>query len=209
MDIRGMEQFLKQIKSVISCKFVIDNNDNLQELHILSDTSRSPKQLSRDIQSALISKFGLDVDHKKISIAQIDEKSMDDKDFRLKLKSIEFSTNGTKADVKVILEKEDQIFQGEVSGPNTLHNSKRLIASATLKAVEKFLGIEENFLVEDIKITDLASREVVVTAITFVTQTTEQIFSGCAFINRDDKEAVVKSTLDAINRRIIRHYNGE
>lgn len=208
MIMKDIEQFISQIKSVLSCKVVADENGNIQEIHILSDIKRSPKQVSRDVQSGLISRFGLDIDHKKISIAQIDEKAAESKDFRLKLKTIEFSTSGTRANIKVILEKDEEIFEGEVSGVNTVSNSQRLLGTAALKAVEKFLGIEDNFILEDIKTVGLAGREVIVSAITFVTTNHEKLLSGCAFVNRDKKEAVVKATLDAINRSIIRHYSG-
>jgi len=207
LDIREIEQFIKQIMSVISCKIVTDDSGNVEELHILADTKRSPKQISRDIQSSLISKFDYEIDHKKISIAQIDERTVEDTDFRLKLKTIEYSTSGTRADVKVILEKEDSYFEGESSGANTTYNSQRLLSTATLKAVESFLGIEDNFILEDITVSNLAGREVVVTAITFIADFGEQMFSGCAFVNRDKKEAVVKSTLDAINRRVVKYYS--
>ncbi|KGG80095.1 hypothetical protein [Caloranaerobacter azorensis] len=208
MVIKDIEQFINQIKSVLSCKIVADENGSIQEIHILSDTKRSPKQVSRDVQSGLISRFGLDIDHKKISIAQIDEKVAENKDFRLKLKTIEFSTLGTKVFIKVILEKDEEVFEGEISGINTVSNSQRLLGTAALKAVEKFLGTEDNFILEDIKTIELAGREVVVSAVTFVTNNYEKLLSGCAFVNRDKKEAVVKATLDAINRSIIRHYSG-
>ncbi|EOC99660.1 hypothetical protein [Caldisalinibacter kiritimatiensis] len=206
MQIKEIESFLEQIKSVISCKVIVDKEDNIEEIHILSDINRSPKQVSRDIQSGLISKFGIDIDHKKISIAQIDEKSVAERNFRLKIKTIEYTTSGYKGKVKVVLEKDEELFIGETSGPNTKYNSQRMIASATLKAVEKFLSIENNLILEDIKITSLAGREVVVTAISFISDYGEQLFSGCSIVNRDIKEAVVKSTLDAINRRIVKHH---
>lgn len=207
MNIKELEQFIMQIKSIISCKIVVDEGENIQEIHILSDTSRSPKQLSRDIQSSLISMYGLDIDHKKVSIAQINDKSINDRNFRLKVKSIEYSTVGTKADVKVILEKCDEIFEGEYSGVNSIYNSQRIIANATLKAVESFLEIDDTFLLEDIKEIQLAGKDAVVIAVTFVSEYGEQIFSGCSFVNSDRREAVVKATLDAINRRVMKYHN--
>jgi len=207
MDIREIEQLIKQIKSVISCKIVANDNGEMEEIHILSDTRRSPKQLSRDIQSALMSKFGQGVDHKIISIAQIDERAMEDRDFRLKLKTVEFSTSGTRAEVKVILEKDNEIYEGKASGINSSINSQRLLSKATLAAIENFLGVDDSFILEDIKIIPLAGRDAVITAINFIGEYGEQIFCGCALVNRDNKEAVVKSTLDAVNRRIIKYFS--
>lgn len=206
MDFKEIEVFISQLKSVISCK-IVAKDDLVEEIHILSDTERNPKQISRDIQTVLMSRFGLDIDYKKISIAQIYEKPDMSKDFRLKLKCINFTTLETMAEVKVVLENDDGDYEGNVSGINTLMNSQRLLSSATLKAVENFLGTEGHFVLEDIGIMNLAHKEIVVTAINFIADSKEQLLSGCAFINKDIREAAVKSTLDAINRRVVKYYH--
>lgn len=207
MNIKEAEQFLTKLKSVISCKIIVDKKDNIEEIHILSNTLREPKQISRDVQSMLISEFGMDVDHKKISIAQIDEKVVSSNDFRLKFSTVEYSITGKKATIKVVLEKSGKYYEGKVAGIQTKFNSERMIASATLKAVESFLGVGEMFMVEDVKIVNIANRDVVVSGIIFFSEYDEQFFTGCASINSDKKEAIVKSTLDGINRKIMQYHN--
>ena len=44
----------------------------LEEVHIIANTIRSPKQIVRDIESALLAIFDYRIDRKLISIAQID-----------------------------------------------------------------------------------------------------------------------------------------
>lgn len=205
INVKEVEEFIRQIKSVLSCKLVTDDSDNILEIHVLSDTKRAPKQISRDLQSGLISKFGIEIDYKKVSIAQIDDKTLDSQGDRLILKTIEFTSAGVKADVKVTLERKEEVFEGTTSGVNTVNNSSRLIVTATLNAIESYLGIDDNFIVEDIKTIEIGGKEVVVVSVTFVSAYSEQSFVGCAFSNRDKNEAVVKATLDAINRRIIKH----
>ena len=205
INVKEVEEFIRQIKSVLSCKLVTDDKDDILEIHVLSDTKRAPKQISRDLQSGLISKFGVEIDYKKISIAQIDDKTIDSQGDRLILKTIEFTSAGVKADVKVALERKEEVFVGETSGVNTINNSPRLIVSATLKAIESYLGVDDNFIVEDFKTVEVGGKEVIVVSVTFVSAYSEQSFVGCAFANRNKNEAVVKATLDAINRRIIKH----
>lgn len=205
INIIEVEEFIRQIKSVLSCKLVTDENNDVAEIHVLSDTKRGPKQISRDLQSGLISKFGIEIDYKKISIAQIDDKTIENQGDRLMLKTIEFTSTGTKADVKVTLEKKEETFIGDTIGVNTEHNSLRMIVASTLKAIETYLGIDDSFILEDIKVTELGGKEVIITSITFVSAYSEQSFVGCAFVNRNRNEAIVKATLDAINRRIIKH----
>lgn len=207
INIIEVEEFIRQIKSVLSCKLVTDENNDVAEIHVLSDTKRGPKQISRDLQSGLISKFGIEIDYKKISIAQIDDKTIENQGDRLMLKTIEFTSTGTKADVKVTLERKEETFEGKITGVNTEHNSLRMIVAATLKAIETYLGVDDSFILEDIKVTELGGKEVIITSITFVSAYSEQSFVGCAFVNRNKNEAIVKATLDAINRRIIKHQD--
>ena len=49
------------------------DDDQLVEIHVLASIERSPKQISRDIQSALFATYGIEVDHRIISIAQLPE----------------------------------------------------------------------------------------------------------------------------------------
>ncbi|MTI49740.1 hypothetical protein [Sporosalibacterium faouarense] len=207
MNIKEMEQFLVKLKSIISCKIIVDKKNDIEELHILSNTQREPKQISRDIQSMLISEFGINIDHKKISIAQIDEEVVSNNDFRLRFSTVEYSLTGKKATIKVVLEKGGKYYEGQVAGIQTKYNSKRMIVEATLKAVENFLGVDELFIAEDVKVIEIADKRVVVTGIVFFNEYEEQFFTGCASINSDHKESIVKSTLDGINRKIVQYHN--
>jgi len=207
MEINNIEQYLSKISSVISCKIITDDKEQIEEIHIVSDTNRSSKQISRDIQSIMVSMFGVDIDYKKISIAQIDQDILqDNRVFRLKLKNIEYNTSGTRIDVKVALEKGENIYEGVVSGPNTAFNSLRILANATLKAIEGFTNQSDRYILEDVASVQLSRSEAIITAITFISHDQEMMFSGSAFVNRDKKEAVVKATLDAVNRSISKHF---
>ena len=207
MNIKEAEQLIGKLKGIISCRIKLDKKNNVEEIHILSNTVREPKQISRDVQSTLTSEYGIDVDYKKISIAQIDEEITSVNDFRLKFSTVEYSITGKNATIKVILHKDGKYYEGEVTGVQTSYNSEKMIASATLKAVENFLGTEDMFIAEDVKTISMMDREVIVTAIIFLNDIDEQFFTGCASVNRDRKEAIVKSTLDSINRKIMRYSN--
>src|SRR5690242_732598 len=148
MDMSLVEQYLKQLDSVEHCKILLDSEGEIQEIHITAKSKRSSKQISRDIQSILISKFGLNIDYKKISIAQIKYEFEADNCSRLKFKAIEYSLDETKSSAKVVLEKDDELFEGAVSGPHTKNNVLALFSRATLKAVEAFLKIDDIFVVE-------------------------------------------------------------
>lgn len=200
MDISLVEQCLKQLESVENCKILLDNDGKIQEIHITAKSKRSSKQISRDIQSILISRFGLNIDYKKISIAQIKYEFEEDISLRLKYKAIEYSMGEMKSSAKVVLEKDDEFYEGTISGPYTTNNVLSLFARATLKAVEAFLRIDDIFVLESVGNFSLAGKDVVVTIVNSIYDGHEQILSGSSVGKSDKKETTVKSTLDAVNR---------
>lgn len=203
MEISELKKAIEGIKSVESCGIITNGNGLIEEIHIVADYNRSPKQISRDIQSVLISRFNIDIDHKKISIAQLKgidiEKS---EEYRLKLKKIEYSISGCKAEVRVILEKDEEAFEAMVTGSNTRLNTQRILSTATLKATERFLNKEDLFTFEDVRIVNIAETDVALVSVVVLENGQERRLFGCSHVGRDLNEAVVRATLNAINRRV-------
>jgi len=203
----SMEEIVNSLPDIISSKVVLDENDAILELHVLSNNNRNPKQISRDIQSALAAKFGISIDHKKISIAQVAFNQSADNDSRLVIDSINYSTIGNIAEIKVLLRKGDVVYEGVAKGANSTMNTYRLIASATLDCIHSLLNVSNTFVVEDIEKINLAKRDVLTIAISFITSYQEELLVGSAIVRKNEKESIVKATLDAINRRIVMFNN--
>ena len=48
-----VEAVIRQLRDVIGARVVADNAGVIQEIHVLSQGEKSPKQLVRDVESAL------------------------------------------------------------------------------------------------------------------------------------------------------------
>jgi hypothetical protein len=204
MNIESIEKYLQKVQSVLGCKITLDQEDKISEIHIVSDLRRSPKQILRDIEAIMISEFDINIDYKKVSIAQIQSGSLKlDQDPRLKLKLIEYNNNGSNVTVKVALEKQGEVYESELLGVHTANNFRRLIGAVVLKAVEKYCDATDVFVFEDVKKVHLANMEVMVVAMTSVFNGTEEIFTGTAKIQNDSNEAIARATLDAVNRHVL------
>lgn len=201
---KSIEQFLMKIQSVIGSKVVMDEHGNIEEIHIVSDLRRSPKQILRDVEAILISEFDQTIDYKKVSIAQIKGDSVKtEQDPRIRLKSIEYGNSGTSIDVTITLEKFGEPFMSTTSGIKTTNNVMRLSGTATLQAVENYLGIHEVFVFEDSKELYIGNSKIIVVSITSIYHHREENYIGTARVTTDLNEAVTRATLDAINRHIL------
>ncbi|NLZ91362.1 MAG: hypothetical protein GX918_05545 [Clostridiales bacterium] len=198
----ALQELINDVEGVVSSKVKLDDTGNLVEIHALADKSRNAKQIVRDIQSAVTAKFDLEIDHRIISIAQLSCDSVMQKDLRIVFKGMEVASKGLELDVKVMLSHREKDYCGSQKGINTTTSINRTIAQATLKALSDFLNIGGIFVVEDVGTLNIAKTNVVVVAVTCVDKNGEQLLIGSSMNLGDIKEAVVKATLDAVNRRI-------
>ena len=204
-SIQDLEQAIKQIKSVIAARINVNNQGEIEEVHILSQSGRAPKQIVRDVESILIAQYDVQIDHKKISVAQVDDEeevpiaTIVSK--RPKLVGLTHSTVNGMAEVKVELLAGDKL-EGVAQGPSSSNNKLRLFAEATLKALNPLTSDTLLFVTDDVGVTQLAKQQIALVSITLITPTGEQTLTGCALVRNDDREAVVKATLDAVNRKL-------
>ncbi len=198
------EDIIRQIKDVISARVVTDDMGGITEIHVLSDSSRSPKQIVRDIESAFMAQFGISVDHKKISVAQMQDEELtcSDLEIRPKLAGVTVLSGRRTTEARVQLEIGGNIYEGVASGPSTANNKLRVISSATITALEDYLKGTCGLLTEDIAVLTLAGRQAIAASVSLVTNIGEERLIGAAFVNNDEREAAVKATLAAVNRRM-------
>ena len=71
--VRRAENLLTSLEGILSARVVTSPLGEVSEVHILAQAGLQPKQLVRNIESALLAQLGLKVDHRKISIAQTAE----------------------------------------------------------------------------------------------------------------------------------------
>lgn len=201
METKEIESYLNRINSVITSRIVHEGN-KIKEIHVVSDLSRNPKQVTRDIESVLVSQFDLPVDYKMISIAQVDSDSKALRDLRFRLCGVQNSFSGTVYTATVSLERNGDVFEGRASGISTHNNVLRINCLAAIDAVENCCGIRNVFALEEVTKLDIANKEIIVALVTAIIANTEIMVSGSAISGRSQADLAVKATLDALNRII-------
>lgn len=68
-----VEQLLLGLSGVKSLKLVPNGHGGVDEVHVVGSHDLGAKQIVRNIESALLAEFGLQIDHRKISVAQMEE----------------------------------------------------------------------------------------------------------------------------------------
>jgi len=68
--IQEAERLLLSLPGVVSARVVARPGGDVDEIHLLTTTEVKPKQTVRNVESALLARLDLHVDHRKISVAQ-------------------------------------------------------------------------------------------------------------------------------------------
>ncbi|HBY57327.1 MAG TPA: hypothetical protein DEG96_05640 [Candidatus Atribacteria bacterium] len=210
-DVEDIERSLKVLSDILFVKIVLSEDRDIKEIHVITKDSSNPKKVTRDIESFLLAKYNIQVDYRKISIAQVkedevkEEQMKEDAEFplRLKFSDIKDTTIGNYYEVLVRLEGNKKIYEGKASGKNWNQNQEYLVAKATLEGISSYLEGSIFFQIDEIKKIKLDSKEIVVVSINLVDSKGKENLVGSAVIGDDFNRAIVKAILKATNRRIL------
>lgn len=205
--VADIEAALSRVSDIRAARVVTSPEGYIEEIHVLALPSKAPKQLVRDIESTLMAAFGVAVDHKKISIAQLGLESVPSEEVtkaqtRAQIVSISAEVVGVYVKVAVTLAFEDDAFVGKATGPASRTGRERLVAEATLNAVAQYLQGAFTFALEDVQIIRLGRETVATACVVLVTSFGEQALAGSALARQNEHDSIVRATLDAINRRL-------
>ncbi|HEY3375728.1 MAG TPA: hypothetical protein VGK02_11815 [Candidatus Aquicultor sp.] len=197
-----IENLLCQIEDVQAARIVVGTDQTIQEVHILANSIKGPKQLSRDIESVLMAKYGISLNHRKISIAQINNQAISFNKARPKLIAVKHEILNMRARVSVTLEFNGKEYEGAEEGVPSKMGRLRLVAGATLHAIEKIVPDTYGFALEDITAIKTGKDMAVIVLIAILSLEGDETFVGCALVRDDERESIVRAVLDAVNRRL-------
>ena len=187
------------------------------EVHVVAGGVKPAKQVVRDVQSVAMAQFDLDIDHRIVSVVQIPDDavevgepvaaasataaSAESTGPRPALTSITTERRGNDAIVSVTLGIDGSAFSGTADGPASPVHRPRVVAAATLAALTELLGIEAH--VDSSQILEIGVRDVAVTTLVLeIPRLGEQAVCGSALVRGDAEDAVARSVLAAVNRRL-------
>lgn len=194
------QSLISKLNGVYAAHVVFSDAQEPQEIHVLASSRRNGKSLVRDVQSAISARFGIDVDYRIISVAQIAPSVMSGMNFRLTYAGIDLHTSEKGVEVTVCLRRDAEQFTGSARGGSFQFSRMRSIAQATLDAVKACTGGTSFFELASTELVRSNGRPIVITQVHCVPDLTPLI--GAVFAEPDADAAVVQSVLDAINRKL-------
>lgn len=198
---KALENTVKRIQGVVACKVVLDSGGEIEEIHVLTSSHRDAGQVARDVESAIMAVSGIKIDRRKVSVAQ----THPDNDARDKarpvLVRVAFSAGKSEAKATVELSLGSTMVSGKAEGISTPNRWLWIAAEATIDALQRLLPAKVRLVLNEVGTTQSKLIRVAVVTLILFDGGQELVLSGSCPISYDERESVVRATLDAINRR--------
>ena len=121
---------------------------------------------------------------------------------RVVIERVQMLSVGLGVVATVSLSLDGSIHVGESDGAATPTSVHRTVADATLRAVERFVGGRVRFEVEHVEFTSAGEDRTALVVVTMLTARGSERLSGASVVREDVRQAVIRATLAAINRRL-------
>lgn len=219
VSVAEVEELIQGLPGVEGARIVLDDWGAVRELHVLADASRQSKAIVRDIESALRTRWGLVVDRRRISVAQVESWTAKPKWIRVSLRHFSVSSDPvqgrTEVAVSLAPEQPRDLFgraQNDPEIPNTVWQGCaagaaggalgiRLAAEAAVQALNQSLLPQHSFSVGEITRIPLGEREVVVCVLHYhAPRGMSEALSGSALVRGEPMEAAARAVLNGSNR---------
>lgn len=231
LPIKRAEELILTLPGVISARIIAGDSGAIDQIHVLATSELTPKQMVRNIESALIAHLAMRIDHRKISVATTSEtkpKLMEPEGKpapppavvepqysppplprtgpfarRLYFEDVEVRGSRSKGlSCRVTLRKGTSSFIGEALGVEGDRSRVELAARATLLAIADADNREGQLNVQGVKVFDAFDRTFVFVAVSVRSGRENKVLTGSVELRESQESAGVLAVLDATNRWI-------
>ena len=223
------ERLLQSLPGVVSARVVARPGGDVDEIHVLTTTEVKPKQTVRNVESALLARLDLHVDHRKISVAQTHDKQHTaaagpaepapavplqivpepkPHESRVLFYGHQVETErSNQVRHRVEIEWRGERFIGEATAADLPRPKLEAVAEATLHAVEK--AIQANLAegkqaptlaLDGVKIVDAFERKFVLVAVHAFAGRDVSRLAGTHLADESTDRAAILATLQATDR---------
>lgn len=217
--IERAEELLKSLIGVVSARVVARPGGSVEEIHLLATRDLTPKQIVRNVESALLAHFDLEVDHRVISVAQTERRedeaaeaavvqspeSSGSEDRILFIGHQVVTERAHRIRVAVTAEWRGRRCTGEATGTDLPRARLKTTAAATIAAIEQALAplIEVDGVtlsLDGVKMVEAFDQTFVLVSVHAIHGRQVTALSGAAAVYDSPDRAVILGTLQATDR---------
>ena len=210
------ENGIRGLPEVEDARILVEGGE-IREIHVITGSRKPAKLIVKDVVGLIWARFNRRIDHRVVGVVRVrpqtngsprPEASTDgpaplaEEHNRIRFASVNVYLDGARAQAQVELRWKGVLRMGSASAWCSREAANRLVAMATLAALQEFLDEDVALGVEDVDLLRVGRHEVAIVALALLTHRQEKILTGSCTVGRDVPQAVVLATLSALNRVI-------
>jgi hypothetical protein len=209
---KRLENLITGLTGVLSARVVATPLGEVSEVHVLTKSDMQPKQVVRNIESALMAQLGFKIDHRKISVAQtadvrpIEALQNEAITERVKRRVVVFKAmevrpaeRPQRVQVRVKLAYGDREASADELGTDTVRNRVEAAARAAAACLDELIP-DNSIALEGASLIDAFDRKFVMVAVHGLGGREAQLLVGTCEIRESAERSAVLAVLDATNR---------
>lgn len=223
LPIQGAQDLISTLQDVLSVRVVASATGGIDAIHVLVAEGTLAKQVVRNIESALMAQLGLQVDHRKISVATTTRRAVGE---RLEVsgstetgisltghrpgrpiyfEDVEVRGSRTRGiTCRVTLSSGDVQYVGESEeGVQTERSRLEVAARAAIAALGAMTDVPGTFSLHGVRLLTAFDRDLVIAGVTVRDGREQRLLTGTCEMRESLETAAVLAVLDATNRWIL------
>jgi hypothetical protein len=213
-DFREIVAALRDVPGVADADVEPDADGGMGLLRLGLQAGVDEVAVATTVGRLLRERFGLGVDAERVQIvedAEVHPAGTTETDVdvphqrvagRPAISRMHLVSSGLDVTATVTLTSDGRTAAGESRGSASQSGVQRAVATATLRAVEELSGDIARFELDHLEVSHLGSDRMVIVALTMLSARGTERLTGAAAVREDVRQAVIRATLDALNRRL-------
>ena len=210
--VKRAENLIGSLTGILSARVIVSPLGEVTEIHVLTQTDIQPKQVVRNIESALMAQLGVKIDHRRISVAQTADirpiQELQDEAVRARASKRVVTFKGLEVrpaerpqriEVTVRLAFEGREHAASEVGTDTPRNRVEAAARAAAACLDQLLP-DNSIALEGAIIVEAFDRAFVMAAVHGLGGREAQLLTGTCEIRESPERSAVLAVLDATNR---------
>ncbi len=215
--VRRAENLLTSLEGILSARVVTTPLGEVSEIHVLAQAGLSPKQVVRNVESALLAHLGVKIDHRKISVATtadvkplaaLEQHAVEHRAAQrvVLFEDLVVATvpRSRRVSATVTLACGGRAEMATEDGPDTARNRVETAARAAVAAMSRLFDVQALAL-EGAQTVHVFDRQVAVVGVITIGGRDTRLLVGTAEVRESPEHAAVYAVLDATNRWALVH----
>jgi hypothetical protein len=214
MDAGALVAALRAVPGVTDADVTPDAEGGLGTLRLDLEPGVDEAEVASTVGRLLREQFGLGVDADRVQVVEdavVGRPAAEPREpavpeqrapARPAISRMHLVSSGLDVTASVTLSSGVQVATGEASGAASQSGVHRAVATATLRAVEQLVDNLVRFELDHLEVTPMGSERTVLVSLTLLTSKGTERLTGAAGVREDVRQAVIRATLDALNRRL-------